>query len=109
MTEAIIYDITIDAGADYQIDFFYEDDDGTVISAEGWTCEAQLREYPESDEYQTFSCSADEDGFHLTIGHSISQNIGYTKGCYDVFIIDPDGERTKLSKGRAFILPRTTR
>ena len=64
--ETPIYDITIKAGANYQIDFDYTDDDEVSVDVSGWTAEAQIRQYAESLYAVAFSCSADENGFHLT-------------------------------------------
>lgn len=110
MNETIRFDITIDCGADYETDFqFTEDDENTLIDMTGWSVEAQLREFPESRDCLDFTCSADTDGFHISMSGTDTAQIGYTLGFYDVFITDPYGNRTKLVKGRAFITPRTTR
>ena len=110
MREPIIFDITIKAGANYAVDFVYEEDDGTPVSVEGWTAEAQLREFPEARDKHDFVCTADADGFHLTMSHDETSKIGYTRGVYDVFIIAPDSSvRERLIQGRAMIIPEATR
>ena len=108
MKDVIVYDITIHRGADYHIDFLTEEDDGTAISVTGMTAEAHLREFPESNEYQAFTCTADGTGFHLDMGHADTLKIGYTRGYYDLFILE-NGDREKFARGRARIIPEGTR
>lgn len=110
MKKPITFDITIKAGSDYKVDFSYEEDDGTVISVVGWGVEAQLREFPEAFDKHDFVCTADADGFHLTMSHEETAKIGYTRGVYDVFITAPDNSvRDKLISGRAYIIPEVTK
>lgn len=108
MNEIVIYDITIHKGSDYHIDFLTEDDDGTPISVEDFTVEAHLREYPESNEYLEFTGTADETGIHLDMSHSDTAKIGYTRGYYDIFLLDSDS-REKFARGKAIIIPEVTR
>ena len=110
MSESLKHDIHIECDADYKADFqLSEDDEKTIIDMTGWTAQAQLREYPEAIEYLPFACTADETGIHITMAHENTAKISYTRGHYDVFITDPDGGRTKLIKGRAYIYPRAVR
>ena len=105
----IKYDITIQAGSDYAIDFSYEEDDGTVIPVTGWGVEAHLREFPESNDNHVFAGTADAYGFHVTMDHTETSKISYTLGAYDVFIIPPCGGREKLIYGKAHIIPEVAR
>lgn len=110
MNETIKCDINIECDADYKADFqITEDDESIVHDMTGWGIEAQLREFPEATDYFDFTCTADENGFHISMDHTETAKIGYTLGCYDVFITDPYGNKTKLIKGKAYIAPRATR
>ena len=108
MSDVIEYNITIHKGSDYTIDFLTEEDDGTAIDVSGFTAEAQLREYPESNEYLDFTCTADATGFHLAMGHEDSAKIGYTRGYYDLFL-SADGNRDKFAQGKATVIPEVSR
>lgn len=108
MSDVIVYNITVQKGADYHIDFLTQEDDGTAISAEGLTVEAQLREYPESHEYLDFECTADETGIHLDLSAADTIKIGYTSGYYDVFLVE-ENSRDKFARGKAKIIPEVTR
>ena len=109
MSEAIKFDISINTATDYTIDFSPTEDDETPIDMTGWTAEAQLRQYPEAIDYLDFVCTADENGFHMSMDHDTTALITYSRGHYDLFITDPDNRREKLAMGRAYIYPRTTR
>ena len=109
MNEAVRFDITINPGADYAIDFQPIEDDETPISVSGWSADAQLREFPESMDHIDFTCTSDSTGFHLTLSKDETAKIPYTRGYYDVFITDPDNGRTRLVHGRAIVRPRATR
>jgi len=108
MSDVIVYDITIQKGGDYEIDFLTQEDDGTDISASGLTVVAQLREFPECNDYLSFTGTADGTGIHLSMGHDLTVTIGYTRGYYDVFLVDGSA-REKFARGRAKIIPEATR
>lgn len=104
------YDLTINAGADYSIDFIYTDDDEVPVDVTGWTVEAQLRPFTEDSTHIDFVCTADTDGFHLALASGTTSEITYTSGVYDVFVTDPDDDyRTKLISGSANISLAVTR
>ena len=107
--ETPIYDITIKAGANYQIDFDYTDDDEVSVDVSGWTAEAQIRQYAESLYAVAFSCSADENGFHLTMDPGQTAKLKFARGVYDVFITDGNNTRAKLIEGHVTIVPEVTR
>ena len=110
MKETLKHDLTIPVGADYQVDFIYEEDDGTVVDVSDWTVESQIREYPEANDCIEFTCTADEDGFHLTLSAEETEQLTFSQGVYDVFITSPSEiYRTKLVKGRVLVDPDTTR
>ena len=106
--EVIQYDITINCGSDYAIDFETLEDDDSYINVESFSVESQLREFAESDDKISFTCTADGTGFHLSMPHDTTAKIPYTQGEYDVFIIK-DGHRTKFAEGRANIITEVTR
>lgn len=76
----------------------------------GWRIEAQLREFPESDDYFDFDVWMDQDGYHLVMANDITRLIPFTQGVYDVFVENVEtGVRSKLLYGNANIIRRTTR
>ena len=110
MKETLKYDLTIHVGADYKVLFAYQEDDGTPIDVSDWTAVAQLREYPESDDFIAFTCTSYQEGFLLELSAEKTSQITYTRGVYDVFVTDPDDYcRFKLVQGRVRIVPNVTR
>ena len=110
MNEPIEFELTIKAGADYAIDFSYEEDDGATVDVTGWQVESQLRGFPEAFDAHDFESSADSEGFHLRMNHEETSKISFTRGAYDVFITAPDNSvRDKLIYGRARIIPEVSR
>ena len=147
--EVITHDITIKAGADYQIDFRFVADDDTEVGNYGiliwgetlylddqstisgdtweadvdvwsvdgeiiegtsnWNLDAQLREFPEAFDYFEFMFELDGDGIHMMMPRETTEMITYIRGCYDVFITNSDGIRTKLIQGAARIIQQVTR
>ena len=108
--DQLIYNITIKRGADYTVDVIVAEDDEAPIDLSGWTAEAQVREFPESNEAESFTCSVDVAGIHLTMPRSTVDRLGYTQGKYDLFITDPDNSsRTRLIHGIAYVIPEVTR
>lgn len=104
------YDLTIMQGQDYTIDLIYAEDDETPIDVTGWTIDSHLKQYPHALDYFPFNCTADESGFHLSLPKEETDQITFSKGFYDVFIIDPDNaKRTPLIYGAATIIPGSTR
>ncbi len=108
--DGILYNITINAGEDYYLDFAYTDDNEVPVSMSGWTVESTLREFAQSYDGVDFYCKSDNKGVHLFLSHKQTGLIGYTHGKYDVFVTDPDNNiRVKLVSGEALIIPRSTR
>ena len=157
-TDPLVYDITIHAGADYQLDLLFEEDDGTPIYlydldvdvADGilfdnsgstvsdeelscvigwsveegetlvanasrhytegdWNAEAQLRAFPEHRDAGTFVCIVDAEGFHLKMSRTVTAELKFARGAYDVFVLTPEGRRMKLIQGMVRIIPDVTR
>ncbi len=104
MSEAIVFNITIDAGEDYILEIEYEDNDNNVIDMRGWYVEAQLREFAEDCEAIDFVGIAGVSGVQLQLSHEQTEMIGYSHGKWDVFIIDPDhNTRVQMARGDAYI------
>lgn len=156
-TDPLVYDITIHAGADYQMDLLFEEDDGTPIYlydldvdvaggilfdnsgstivdeemicpvgwsveeetlianasrhyAEGlWEAEAQLRSFPDHFDAFPFGCVVDAEGIHLKMSRSVTAELKFARGAYDVFVLTPEGKRVKLIQGMVRVIPDVTR
>ncbi len=104
------YDLTIMQGQDYTVDLIYAEDDETPVDVTGWAVQSHLRQFPEASDYFPFTCTADMTGFHMSMTAAETEKITFSKGAYDVFVIDPDNEyRTPLIYGQVTVKPGGTR
>ena len=85
--------IEIHAGADFAMTFGVKDEYYQPVDLTGATIEGQVRQYAEAAEYYPFFInSIPADGvICLTIPFEETQQIGFDKGVYDVFITYADG------------------
>lgn len=102
--EVPLFDMTIYAGADYHLTVTYSEDDIHPIDMNGWSVEATLRRFAESNNGMYFRCGADAEGIHLHLTSAQTAMLDYLYGVYDVWIIDPENNlRVKFIEGRAFV------
>lgn len=106
----IIFDITIEAGSDYPLDISYTDDDDNPVDLTGWTIDACIREETGNRDCIPFRTWADSAGLHLFMSRERTAGFSYSRGIWDMFIMDPLLKtRTKLMHGRVDIKPDTAR
>lgn len=74
-----------------------------------WKIESHLRAFAEAADYFEFTVGMTGDGFFLSMPHSETKMIPYSRGVYDVFLIEEDGTRTKILMGQARIIREVTR
>jgi hypothetical protein len=115
---AVAYDTSINQGADWYINFVYEDTDtGTPINITGYTAALQLRSLP-SDTTTALSLSSPSSGIvitgasglvavHATAAQTGAIIAGYYY--YDVEITSPAGVVTRLIQGQILVSPQVTR
>ena len=104
------FDITIEQGANFFLAFTVKDASGTPVDFTGAEVEAQMREFPESQDSYSFSTSHNAEGgkISLTMSPSETAEIGFSDGFYDVFTVQ-DGERKKRLHGKVKIDSSVTR
>ena len=103
--------ITIEAGADFQMFFTVRDDSDRLIDLTGATVEAQLREYAEASDYLEFTATHNGAGGRVSIymAHEDTAAIPYSAGVYDVYITDADNNREKYLMGEVTVTPSITK
>ena len=103
--------IEIHAGADFALTFDVKDEFYQPVDLTGATIEGQVRQYAEAAEYYPFFInSIPASGIIcLTIPFEETQQIGFDKGVYDVFITNADGIREKVLTGDVFVDQAVTR
>ena len=103
--------ITIEAGATFQMYFTVRDDNQSLIDLTGCTVEAQLREYPEAQDYFQFTATHNNSGgrVSITMQYEDTAAIPYSTGYYDVYITDSSNNREKYIWGEVTVVPAVTK
>ena len=110
MQERNTYNITVYSGADYRLDLTLTEDDGEIIDLTNLNLEAQLREYPEDNDYLSFTVTEDNNVFSMTMPKEETEKISFTQGYYDIFVTNSTTEiRSLLISGKAIIVNQVTR
>ena len=106
-----MFDITIHAGANYQLTFYMRDANNGLQDLTGMDIQAQLRPFAESSKCITFDVESNGAGgvCQLTLTPDVTERIDFDKGVYDVMMTDSDGVRKKVLWGMAKIVPAVTR
>jgi len=115
---AVAYDTTINQGADWYINFVYEDTDtGTPINITNYTAALQLRSLP-SDTTTALSLTSPSGGITITGAsglievHATAVQTGAIVAgyyYYDCEITSPANVVTRLIQGQILVSPQVTR
>ena len=115
---AVEYDTSINQGADWYINFVYQDTTtGTPINITGYTAALQLRSLP-SDTTSALSLSSPSSGITITGAsglvavHATAVQTGAIVAgyyYYDVEITSPTNVVTRLVQGQILVSPQVTR
>lgn len=115
---AVQYNVTIDQGANWFINFIYKDTNGNPVNLTGYTAALQIREYYAATTTLLSLTSSPAAGITITAGTgtiAISatavQTGAITAGnyVYDCEITDGTGVVTRIVQGEAYISPQVTR
>ena len=103
--------IMMECGADFTMSIIIRDDSDSLVDLTGYTVEAQLREFPEAEDYLQFTATHNNSGGKITItmAHEDTASIAYTSGVYDVYITDPYNVREKVIEGNVTVAPAVTK
>lgn len=105
-------ELTIRQGIDYDVDLVYVDADKNeeVQDLSDFHVIATIRPFPEDYEPIRFDASIDPKGIHLHLDQSVTNNIRFERGSYDVWLEWPDRkQRIHLVDGRVHIVQRTSK
>lgn len=106
-------DLRIYAGDDRPITWPVTDRDGHAANLEGYTARAQVRSAPESTfvlhEWSTTNGRAEIVGSSVTLHVDDSEGWSWTRGVYDLHLIDASNRHEVIAWGRVTVLPGVTR
>ena len=111
---AIIANIFIDQGADFNITVNVADVDGTTLDLAGYTAAAQMRKtYESSAVSATFTTSISSpttDGqVTLSLTDSVTTALSPGRYVYDLVVTDGSSLSTRVVEGQAIVTPGVTR
>lgn len=111
------YNTTLDQGADWYVNFTYQDNTGTAINLTGYTAAMQLRSEP-SDLTAALSLTSPSGGIVITgatglvaVHATAAQTNTLVAGVYyyDLEITSAAGIVTRLVQGQIIVSPQVTR
>ena len=114
---AIVYNVTIDQGADWYLNVNYNNPDNTPVNITGYTGALQLRSLPE-DPTAVLTLTTANGGITITgltglvaIHATALQTRAIDDGVYyyDLEITSPTNIVTRLIQGQAVVSPEVTR
>lgn len=114
---AVVFNTTIDQGADWYINFIYKQPDGTPVNITGCTAALQIRTSPLA---KTYVLNLDTDSGIVITGNegllechaTAEQTAQIVNGryAYDIEITFPiTGVVTRLAQGTVEVIPQVTR
>jgi hypothetical protein len=115
---AVTYNTTIDQGADWYINFTYEQPSGTPVNITGYTAALQIRTSPLAKTTVLNLTSAVGGGITITGASGLlacrataAQTNAITNGkyAYDIEITSPAGVVTRICQGTIEVSPQVTR
>lgn len=113
------YNTVIDQGADWFINFTYEDPSGTPINLQGYTAALQLRSLPETAT-AVLTLTTENDGITITAAeglievHATAAETGDIVAGYYYYDLElyapaPDSSTTRLIQGQILVSAQVTR
>lgn len=99
--------IVIDKGTYFENTFFVNNDDGSTYDLIGYTASSKIRKHPTSTNSQSFSVFivSSQGKITLSMSSSITSQLTEGRNYYDILLIDPYGDRTKVIEGTAIVNP----
>ena len=113
-----IYNITIEQGSTYKLALYWKNSANNPIPLINYTAKMQIRASTGASVVLLELSSADTEqiqiyekqgAINLTIGYQQTANLPPSVAVYDLEVMSPDGEVTKLIKGRCRIEGEVTR
>lgn len=104
----LVGDYRMENGAKYEMVITVRNpSDGSLFDLTGYTCVAQIRSAPGAADVANFVTDIDLGASEITL--SITPDVAYESGEYDVFLVPlEEADAIKILKGRVTIDPHVT-
>lgn len=109
---AIIANIFIDQGTDYEVTIDVTDTSDNIIDLNGYSAAAQIRKtYSSATASGTFTCTVQEASGQVTMALTDTQTTALEAGryVYDMTVTSSGGNKTRVVEGQAIVTPGVTR
>lgn len=109
---ALQFDIVIDQGSDYEVTFPVLDEAGDPQALDGWAVRSQVRELASDAEVLhdfVDELSIDGSDVQLVVPADVSAAWAWVSAVYDIELVAPNDEVTRLVEGRVIVRPEVTR
>jgi hypothetical protein len=107
-----IYDITIDAGGDYDVQLLWKDDLNNPINLTGYSGGMKIKETLGSSTVIDCSSYITTNGANgtidISIPASITSTMSFSVGIYDLEVYSTLGKTYKLLRGKVFVNKEVT-
>lgn len=102
--------ITIEQGEDFSASFAIRNPDESIATLSNYSVLSTLKRHPTASIGTTFTASLNTTTSVATIGLGRTDTSSLTPGrnYYDIFIVSPEGTRTKVIEGSALVNPSAT-
>ena len=113
-----VYNITIEQGADFSLQFTWKDENGTPVDLSAYSARMQIRETFDSDEYLVSLTSAVGGGLTLggsngtvliDISSSVTATLANQDAVYDIEMLSASNYVTRLMQGTVYVSREVTR
>lgn len=108
---ATISNLFVDQGATYSNIVTVVSSNGQPLNLTGYTVKSQMRKSYSSSQAYTFTCSVQDalnGKIRLQLSSAESQAITPGRYLYDVEIISPSGNKTRVVEGIVTVIPEIT-
>lgn len=109
---AVVSNLIIDQGADFNVTITYNNDDGTAKDLTGYTVRSQMRRSYYSSSNVAFVgtvTNAVLGELDLSLTSNVTNSLKPGRYVYDVEVVDPANKVTRIVEGIVTVLPGVTR
>lgn len=107
---ALDFDLVIEQGADFVVEFPALNPAGQPQSLSGWQARGQIRTRPAAPTVlHTLDVAAAGSTVTVTVPAAASSAWAWRTGSYAVELVDPNATVTRFAQGRVYVSPETTR